>query len=105
MLLTILLGNPHILTRLFTLSFNGCVRLIARRVQLKIRYAYLYKNANSSPGPSRLYIWRQIGTATQAQIILSIFKVVLFQSLAGNDFSDWGTQTEAHCQRNLNRQL
>ena len=68
MLLTILLGNPHILTRLFTLSFNGCVRLIARRVQLKIHYAYLYKNANSSPGPSRLHFWRQIGTATQAQI-------------------------------------
>ena len=32
MLLTILLGNPHIFTQLFTLCLNGCVRSIARRV-------------------------------------------------------------------------
>ena len=32
MLLTILLGNPHIFTRLFTWSFSGCIRIIARRV-------------------------------------------------------------------------
>ena len=37
--------------------------------------------------------------------ILSILKVVLFESLAGNDFSERGTQAEAHCERNLNRQL
>ena len=34
--------------------------------------------------------------------ILSILKVVLFESLAGNDFSERGTQAEAHCERNLN---
>ena len=37
--------------------------------------------------------------------ILSIFKLVSFESLAGNDFSERGTQSEAHCERNLNRQL
>ena len=26
----------------------------------------------------------------------------LFESLAGNDFSERGTQAEAHCERNLN---
>ena len=34
--------------------------------------------------------------------MLSILKVVLFESLAGNDFSERGTQAEAHCERNLN---
>ena len=29
--------------------------------------------------------------------ILSILKVVSFESLAGNDFSERGTQAEAHC--------
>ena len=37
--------------------------------------------------------------------ILSILKVVSFESLAGNDFSERGAQAEAHCERNLNRQL
>ena len=37
--------------------------------------------------------------------ILSILKLVSFESLAGNDFSEWGTQAEAHCKENLNRQL
>ena len=37
--------------------------------------------------------------------ILSILKLVSFESLAGNDFSERGTQVEAHCERNLNRQL
>ena len=37
--------------------------------------------------------------------ILSILKLVSFESLAGNDFSERGTQAEAHCERNLNRQL
>ena len=36
--------------------------------------------------------------------ILSILKVVSFESLAGNGFSERGTQAEAHCERNLNRQ-
>ena len=31
--------------------------------------------------------------------------LVSFESLAGNDFSERGTQAEAHCERNLNRQL
>ena len=29
-------------------------------------------------------------------------KVVLFEIFAGNDFSERGTQAEAHCERNLN---
>ena len=33
--------------------------------------------------------------------ILSILKLVSFESLAGNDFSEWGTQAEAPCERNL----
>ena len=33
--------------------------------------------------------------------ILSILKLVSFESLAGSDFSQWGTQTEACCERNL----
>ena len=33
--------------------------------------------------------------------ILSILKVVLFDSLARDDFSERGTQAEAHCERNL----
>ena len=33
--------------------------------------------------------------------ILSILKLVSFESLAGNDFSQWGTQAEACCKRNL----
>ena len=33
--------------------------------------------------------------------ILSILKVVSVESLAGNDFSERGTQAEAHCERNL----
>ena len=37
--------------------------------------------------------------------ILSILKVVSFESLAGNDFSERDTQAEAHCERNLNGQL
>ena len=36
--------------------------------------------------------------------ILSILKLVSFESLAGNDFSERGTQAEAYCYRNLNRQ-
>ena len=32
-------------------------------------------------------------------------KTGLFESLAGNDFSEQGTQAEAHCEKNLNRQL
>ena len=28
--------------------------------------------------------------------------MVLFESLAGNDFSERGTQTEVHCESNLN---
>ena len=34
-----------------------------------------------------------------------MLKLVSFESLAGNDFSAQGTQTEAHCERNPNRQL
>ena len=37
--------------------------------------------------------------------ILSILKLVSFESLTGNDFSERDTQAEAHCERNLNRQL
>ena len=37
--------------------------------------------------------------------ILSILKLVSFESLAGNDFSEQDRQAEAHCERNLNRQL
>ena len=34
--------------------------------------------------------------------IPSVLKVVLFESIAGNDFSERRTQAEAHCERNLN---
>ena len=48
-------------------------------------------------------------TNKQVQIkVQSILKLVSFASLAGNDFSEWGTQAEAQCERNLqlwNRQL
>ena len=37
--------------------------------------------------------------------ILSILKVVSFESLAGDYFSERGAQAEAHWERNLNRQL
>ena len=37
--------------------------------------------------------------------ILSILKVVSFESLAGNDFSERGTQVQALCERNLNEVL
>ena len=37
--------------------------------------------------------------------ILSMLKLVSFESLTGNDFSERGTQAEAHCERILNRQL
>ena len=37
--------------------------------------------------------------------ILSILKPVSFESLAGNDFSERGMQAEAHCERNLKRQV
>ena len=37
--------------------------------------------------------------------ILSTLKLVSFESLAGNDFSERGSQAETHCKRNLNRQL
>ena len=37
--------------------------------------------------------------------ILSMLKLVSFESLAKNDFSELGTQAKAHCERNLNRQL
>ena len=37
--------------------------------------------------------------------ILSILKLVSFENLAGNDFSERSTQAEAHCEKNLNRQL
>ena len=33
--------------------------------------------------------------------ILYILKLVSFDSLAGNDFSEWGMQAEARCERNL----
>ena len=32
-------------------------------------------------------------------------QVVSFESLAGNDFSERGTQAQAHCERNLNEVL
>ena len=41
----------------------------------------------------------------QIKILPSILKLVSFESLAENDFSERGTQAEAHCDRNLNRQL
>ena len=45
-------------------------------------------------------------TNKQVQIkILSILKLVSFESLAGNDFSEWGTQAEADCERNFDHQL
>ena len=45
-------------------------------------------------------------TNKRAQIkILSILKLVSFESLAGSDFSERGTQAKAHCKRNLYRQL
>ena len=34
-----------------------------------------------------------------------MLKLVSFESVAGNDFSEQGRQAEAHCERNLNRQL
>ena len=37
--------------------------------------------------------------------ILSFLKLVSFESLAGNDFSERGSQAETHCKRNLSRQL
>ena len=37
--------------------------------------------------------------------ILSILKLVSFESLFGNEFSERDAQEEAHCERNLNRQL
>ena len=37
--------------------------------------------------------------------ILSILKLVSFESLAENDFPERGTQAEARCERNVNRQL
>ena len=36
--------------------------------------------------------------------ILSILKLVSSESLAWHDFSERGTQAEAHCERNLNGQ-
>ena len=46
------------------------------------------------------------GCQKRVQIkILPILKLVSFKSLAGNDFAERGTQAEAHCERNLNRQL
>ena len=44
-------------------------------------------------------------TANKEIKILSILKLVSSESLAGNDFSERGTQAEAHCERNLNRWL
>ena len=45
-------------------------------------------------------------TSKRVQIkILSILKLFYFKGLAWNDFSERGTQAEAHCERNLNRQL
>ena len=37
--------------------------------------------------------------------ILSMLKLVSFESLAKNDFSERDKQAEAHCERNLNHQL
>ena len=39
------------------------------------------------------------------QSIFAMLKLVSFLSLAWNDLSERGTQAEAHCERNLNRQL
>ena len=45
-------------------------------------------------------------TNKQMQVeILSMFKLVSFESLARNDVSEQGSQAEAHCNRNLNHQL
>ena len=38
-------------------------------------------------------------------LLISILKLVSFESLAGNDISERGTQAEAQCERNFNRQL
>ena len=43
-------------------------------------------------------------SANQNTVHLKL-KLVSFESLAGNDFSERGTQAEAHCERNLHRQL
>ena len=39
------------------------------------------------------------------QNTVTILKLVSFERLAGKDFFERGTQAEAHCERNLNRQL
>ena len=47
-------ANPYILTRLFTLSLKGCVWLISCKAS-KYVTLFLYKKANSSPGPLQLH--------------------------------------------------
>ena len=47
-------ANPYILTRLFTLSLKGCVWLILCKAS-KYVTLFLYKKANSSPGPLQLH--------------------------------------------------
>ena len=65
--------------------------------------AELNPSASCWPLTRCILIYQQI---KRVQIkILSILKLVSFESLAGNDFSERGTQAEAHCERNLNRQL
>ena len=60
-------------------------------------------NPSASCWPlTRCFLIYQQTSADQNTVHL---KVVSFKSLAGNDFSERGTQAEAHCERNLSRQL
>ena len=62
-------GNPHILARLFTMIiFQRMCPVDCKASLIKNTLRLFIQNANSSPGPLRPHFWRQIGTATQAQI-------------------------------------
>ena len=61
--------------------------------------ADLNPSASCRPRTRCLLIYQQM--SANQKLILSILKLVSFESLARNDISQWGTQVKARCERNL----
>ena len=62
----------------------------------------VYRGVESLCRTRCLLIYQQ---TSARQNTVTILKLVSFERLAGKDFFERGTQAEAHCERNLDRQL
>ena len=87
----------------FDLSTNGCKSNCPSSLRSK-RFQSSYCTKVRAGAKKKLFS-NELAQKRLLRRLLSILKLVSFESLAGNDFSERGTQAEAQCERNLNRQL